>query len=221
MDSQSYFNNLDYVVIVIVLLSGLFALFRGFARELFSLAAWVGAYFVGTRFYEPVIPFVQRYIANERAAEWGAMACVFVGTLALLSILGFFIASLVKGRAMTSIDRGLGFIYGLARGVLVVSLVYLGCAMILWPDIDEATVAQQEEDSDHTPPEILMNAKTRPIMAASAKFLMTFAPKEMIDEQLKSIDARRKGMEQVLRNTQEMVPNLTESFDASNAENAP
>jgi membrane protein required for colicin V production len=198
METHSVLNNLDYIILFLILLSGLLALMRGFVREIFSLVAWAGAYIIGTKFYMPAVPLAHLYIKNERVAGWVAMAGIFVASLILLTIIGHFVCMLVRGRALTAIDRSLGFLYGLARGVLVVSLVYLGAVMILWPDID-APPAQQQEDKDRNPPpDLLVNAKTRPLMAASSKLLMKLVPKEMIDKQIKNVETQKQGLEQVL-----------------------
>jgi membrane protein required for colicin V production len=199
MEPHSVFNNLDYIVIGVVFLSAFLAMMRGFVRELFSLVAWVGAYFIGTKFYEPVIPWVHHFIKNDRVAEVAAMAFVFVVTLIVLSILGHLICGFIRGRALTAIDRSLGFLYGLLRGALVVSLIYLGAVMILWPDIDAPASEQQKDNDRNRPPDFLLEAKTRPALAFGAKELMVFVPKDMIDKELKDVEAQKKEAEKAAR----------------------
>jgi membrane protein required for colicin V production len=180
-ETVSVFNNFDYIVIGVVLLSALFALMRGFVRELFSLIAWVGAYFVGITFFKPALPFVHRYIKNDQVAEWAAMAVVFTIALIFLLLLGFFVSGFIKGRVLTTIDRSLGFLYGLARGALVISLVYLGATLIFWPDIDKEPYQRQANDKN-PPPEFLLEAKTRPLMAFGAKMLEPYLPEQLLNK---------------------------------------
>jgi len=190
MEPHSGLNSLDYIVIGIVLLSALLALMRGFMREIFSLIAWVGAYFAAVRFYPLAIPTLHHYIKSDQAAEWAAMAVVFIVALIFLMIAGGLICKLVRGRALTSIDRSLGFLYGLARGVLVVGLVYLGAVMVMWPDIDAPPVVQLQDKDRNLPPNILMEAKTRPALAYVADKLKIFVPKEMVDKKLKDAETQ-------------------------------
>jgi membrane protein required for colicin V production len=193
MEPQTVFNNFDYIVIGVVLLSALLALMRGFVRELFSLVAWVGAYFIAINFYEPAIPFAHRYVKSDQVAEWTAMGIVFVITLILFMIVGYFVCGLVKGKVLTTIDRSLGFLYGLARGALVICLVYMGATMLFWDDIDAPASKQQQENGEngenketkghYEPPEYLLKAKTRPLMSAGAELLKPLLPEELLDKE--------------------------------------
>ncbi len=209
MEPHSGFNNLDYIVVGIVLFSGLLALMRGFVREIFSLISWAGAYFAATKFYPLAIPFVHHYIKSDKAAEWGAMAAVFTVTLILLMIIGSIICSFVKGNTLTAIDRSLGFVFGLARGVLVVCIIYLVATMILWQDADKEPsppavtadgTAQQPEKSRAVPPDFVMQAKTRPLVARGASVLKTLLPEEMLAGTIKNaqsqVDALTKEKQQ-------------------------
>ncbi|MDE2030494.1 MAG: CvpA family protein [Alphaproteobacteria bacterium] len=207
MDPHSGFNTLDYVVIGIVLLSGFLALMRGFMREIFSLIAWTGAYFAAVKLYPFAVPFVHHYIKSGKVAAWASMAGVFVGAIILLTVAGALVAYLlIRGRALTSIDRSLGFLYGLLRGALVVSLLYLGASIVLWPGIDEPQQqqpAQQQagqpqtakQDDHDAPPALLMNAKTRPLLAYGARKLQVLIPKDMIGKTMEEYDARKQAAE--------------------------
>ncbi len=201
MESEAIFNNLDYIVVGIVLVSGVLAMMRGFVRELFSLIAWAGAYFIAIYFYEPAIPFAQRYVKNDQVAEWAAMGIVFAVTLIALMIVGHFVCGFVKGKVLTIIDRSLGFLYGLARGALVICLVYLGATMIFWPDIDAPAPAQHDDEDRDAPPEFLMTARTRPIMAFGADALKPLLPDELIDKEAakEKADERKLELEKTIR----------------------
>jgi len=217
MEPHTGFNNLDYIVIGIILLSGLLALARGFVREIFSLIAWAGASFAAFKFYPLLMPMAQHHIKNEKAAEWAATVGIFVVTLVVLMVIGSLVCGLIKGRALTSIDRSLGFVYGLARGVLVVSLVYLGVITFMWPDINEppkqsieTTMVQSPEsdNKDHsTPPELLLQAKTRPVLDYFAQTLKALVPKEMIDKTLKNAEEQKDATEKAAK--QHMLDNLS------------
>lgn len=193
MESHSLLNDLDYIVIGIILLSGLLAMMRGFVRELFSLLAWAGAYFAAIKFFGPVVPWTHHYIKNDTVAGYAAMGVVFLVALIVLAILGNLVCGLIKGRVLTNIDRLLGFLYGVARGGLVISLLYLAAVMIFWPDIDSSSVEQSMDTDRNPPPEMLTKATTRPLMAYGANMLKVLVPKDMIDKSLKDIDSPKEG----------------------------
>ena len=209
MEPHSGFTNLDYIVIGIVLFSGLLALMRGFVREIFSLIAWAGAYFAATKFYPLAMPFVHHYIKSDKAVEWASMAAVFTVTLIILVILGSIVCSFIKGNTLTAIDRSLGFVFGLARGVLVVCIIYLVATIVLWPDLDKVQSAkaatedeapQQQEKGHNAPPDFLVQAKTRPLVAYGANVLKALIPEKMLDGTLKNaqsqVDALTKDKQQ-------------------------
>ena len=208
MEPHSGLNNLDYIVLGIILASGLLALLRGFVRELFSLASWIGAYFAAVHYYGLLVPRMQHTIKNEKMANWAAMGATYFFALLLLTILGALIAHfLIRGRALTAVDRSLGFLYGVGRGLIVVGLVYLAAVMALWPDLDNppAMSASAELDSanpaarDHNePPEWLAHARTRPLLAFAAHRLEPLVPKSMIDKTLDDYTAQKKDAQKVL-----------------------
>ena len=118
-------NGLDLAVLAVIVISAIFAFARGFAREALSIAAWVGAaaitYFAFNRVYAAVAHFV----ATPLLADLIAAAGLFVISLIVLTILTSYVARFVQSSALSPIDRTLGLIFGLARGLVLVSLAYL------------------------------------------------------------------------------------------------
>src|SRR5580698_1016553 len=95
-------NVLDYSVLGIIVLSGLLALMRGFVREVFSLAAWAGAYFTAAKYYTLAEPWTHRYIKNQTGSTALAAVVVFVLALAILALAGYLLARLIRGKALTA-----------------------------------------------------------------------------------------------------------------------
>jgi membrane protein required for colicin V production len=118
-------NALDLAIIAVILLSAIFAFARGFVREALSIAAWVGAAAITLYGFNTVYGIVIRFVATPLLADLIAGAGLFVVSLILLTILTGFIARFVHSSALSPIDRTLGLIFGLARGVALVSLAYL------------------------------------------------------------------------------------------------
>lgn len=205
MEQASALNTLDYIVIFTILLSGLLALMRGFVREVLSLLTWAGAYFVAARYYYLAEPLVRSHLGDKghtAIASGAAGVLVFIGAFIVLSLLSFLLSSLIRGRALTAIDRSLGFIFGILRGGLVVSIVYLASISILYPDLDKPVSKpstallerpasapapeNEEKDTKQPAPDFLMKARTRPALAYGAQILKAFLPKDQIDKTAKS-----------------------------------
>lgn len=115
----------DYCIVGIIGVSGLIGLIRGLVREVFSLAAWGAAIWVGIRFSPQVAVYFEQSIPLPSARFAVAFGVLFVACLMISGVLGFLLAKLVEGTGLSGTDRLLGMIFGIGRGVLVVSVLIL------------------------------------------------------------------------------------------------
>lgn len=124
----------DIIAIVVVLLSALAALMRGFVREILGLASWLGAAIVAFLALPYVAPLVRPVIAGEALANGVAAVAVFLVALVALKMLSGMVVSAVEGSAVGPLDKALGLAFGVARGLFVVCAVYLAAAYLIKPD---------------------------------------------------------------------------------------
>ncbi len=117
---MDFITLLDGIVIVVVLLSALLAMYRGFIREVLSIAAWVAAAAAAYLLYKPFLPTVKQYIAQEYVALGVAVTIIFVVTLMVVSYITMKISDFVLDSAFGPLDRTFGFLFGAARGLLLV-----------------------------------------------------------------------------------------------------
>jgi membrane protein required for colicin V production len=157
-------NPADITVAVLVVLSGIFAMARGFVREVLSLASWVGAALVTLWGFGLARPYTRGFIANALLADIVTGAVLFIVSLIVFSMVGGGIASLVRGTGLNALDRSLGFVFGLVRGILLVAVMWLG---VVW-----AIPAGDQ-------PIWLRDARTRPLVEHLAEYLRGFAPPEL------------------------------------------
>lgn len=111
---------LDGVVIAVVVISALLAMFRGFVREVLSIAAWVAAAILAFFFYEDLVPFVSEYVSNRSIAVGLSAAAIFLVSLIVVSVITMKISDFVMDSPVGPIDRLLGLAFGVARGILLV-----------------------------------------------------------------------------------------------------
>lgn len=134
---------------IIILVSGLLASSRGLTRELFALAGWIVAALAG--FYaapalDPIIrelPVVGPFLARSCVLSVATAFVIIVAiVLLVLSIFTPMIANVVLESAFGSLDRFLGFLFGLARGVLLLAIAFLLYTNLSggesWPPLDTA-----------------------------------------------------------------------------------
>ena len=113
---------LDGIVIGFTLVSAMLAMVRGFSREILSIASWIAAAAAAFFFYPLVLPYVQPYIDNEQIAMVAAAGVVFVIALIIVTLITMKIADWIIDSRIGALDRTLGFLYGAARGILVVAV---------------------------------------------------------------------------------------------------
>jgi len=154
-------NPTDIAVIVILLLSALLAFARGLVREVLSVGAWVGAAFATLYLFPHVLPMVQQVVAKELVAKAVAGVGIFVVALILLSIVSHQLSKGVRGSALSAVDRSLGFVFGIARGAVIVCLAYLSVAWV-FPPTDQ--------------PRWLRDARTMPVIQSGADMLRNLVP---------------------------------------------
>lgn len=125
------FTIIDGVVGLFIVLSALLAYSRGLVREALAIAGWVVAGVVAFIFapqVEPLVkevPVVGEFIADScELSMIGAFAAVFAVALIVASLITPLFSSLVQRSALGGIDQGLGFIFGVARGVLLIAIAY-------------------------------------------------------------------------------------------------
>ncbi len=125
------FTVVDGVVAVIIVLSALLAYSRGIVREAMAIAGWVAAAFLAFLFAPQVQPLVKELpVVGEFLSDScelsiiAAFAAVFALALIIVSFFTPLFSSLVQRSALGGVDQGLGFLFGVARGVLLVAVAF-------------------------------------------------------------------------------------------------
>lgn len=116
---------LDGLVLVIVLISAALAMVRGFVREVLSIVSWVAAAVAAYAFYDDLLPYTKQYVSNEHIALAITIAAIFFVVLIIVSIITMKISDFVIDSRIGIVDRTLGFVFGAARGLLLVVVAML------------------------------------------------------------------------------------------------
>lgn len=134
----------DIAVLAVIGASVLLGLWRGVVSELLALAAWVAAFIAARQFGQAAGALFAPWIADAAVRTMAGMAAVFVGVLLVFALARFVIALLLRAVGLGLLDRFLGGVFGIARGVLVaVAAVLVGgmTALPKEPWWREATLA--------------------------------------------------------------------------------
>ncbi|MEM8569993.1 MAG: CvpA family protein [Pseudomonadota bacterium] len=132
------FTVVDAVVAAVIILSAVLAFSRGLLREVLSIAAWVIAAICGFIFAPAVEPLVRevpilRDIVGTTCelSMLAAFAVIFAIALVIVSVFTPLLAGAVQNSALGPVDQGLGFLFGVARGLLlaIIALVVYDTVM--------------------------------------------------------------------------------------------
>ena len=152
---------LDGILVGFTLVSAMLAMVRGLSREVLSIASWVAAAAAAYFFYPMVLPYAQRYIANDQIALAASAGAVFVVALIIVTLITMKIADLIIDSRIGALDRTLGFLFGLARGLLIVVVAFLFFTWLV---------------PDKQRPDWVTGAKSRVVLQGTGDWLMALLP---------------------------------------------
>src|ERR1700730_18594130 len=139
---------LDLVLLAVMLISGLLAMVRGFMREILSIAAW-GTAALGTLYaFGKLLPTAKTYFNNDTVAS-------------VVVVAGVFIRSLIVDSWICALYRTLGFLFGLARGLLIVVVAFMFFSWLV---------------PDKQRPDWVTGAKSRVVLQGTGDWLMSLLP---------------------------------------------
>jgi membrane protein required for colicin V production len=170
---------LDGILIAVMLVSAVLAMIRGFTREVFSIAAWVIAALATYMFWEDVLVYVQGYIDDRNVALGVTVIGIFFITLLVVSLITMRISDFILDSKVGPLDRTLGFIFGAARGLILVVIAVLFLNFFIAPERQ---------------PEWIAEAKSKPWLDNIGNDLMNTLPEDpeaQILERFRTDDAER------------------------------
>src|SRR4029077_17705038 len=115
---------LDIVLILVMLISGLLAMVRGFMREVLSITAWILAAVATLYSYGKLLPFAKQYFNSDIVAAIVVVGGVFLLTLLVVSVFTIRISDMVLDSRVGGVDRTLAFLFGLARGLIIFVIAF-------------------------------------------------------------------------------------------------
>ena len=163
----------DAVVLLLVLLSAGLAFSRGVTRELLAIGGWLAAALAAFYFaplVEPLIreiPVVGGFLRSScTLSALAAFVLMFALALVLIGIFTPILSNVIRDSALGPIDKGLGFIFGAARGLVLVAVLYMLYDLV-------APMEQRLADID--------NAQSVRLVSDTAELLRAAVPSEVPD----------------------------------------
>jgi membrane protein required for colicin V production len=118
---------LDYIILGVVLFSAVAGLIRGFLREICSLVTWVLAFWLAWRFGPLLEPYLGGALGSEPVRTWAARVPIFILVLMIGAAIGALLNHLVRVSLFSGLDRLLGFVLGVLRGLVILGVAAMIC----------------------------------------------------------------------------------------------
>jgi len=116
----------DVLIVIVLLCSTLIGLLRGFIREAVSLAFWIVAIWASWQFGGWVEPHLGGLLAYPKVAPWVARLIVLTLVLLFGWLVGMLLSYVTRSMGMGPVDRVMGLLFGLVRGIVLVGLLVIG-----------------------------------------------------------------------------------------------
>jgi membrane protein required for colicin V production len=171
---------LDLFLIAVMLISGLLAMVRGLIREVLSIAGWGAAPGAGLYAFTKLLPITKQYISNDYVAAGVTIGGAFFLTLIVVSIITVKISDTVLDSRIGALDRTLGFLFGLARGLIIVVVAFIF--------FDWLVPAKSQ-------PEMVRNARSRIVLQNTGEWLKGLLPEDPENTILKKLKKPKPGEE--------------------------
>ncbi len=159
-------NGLDLAVGIVLLISALLAFMRGFVHEVLSIAAWVGAVLASIYGAALAQPFARGIIPIAWAADAVSAVIIFLVVLFGLSMITHAMAKTIQASALNNLDRILGFVFGIARAMVILGVGFLLMNWLV--------------DTPEERPDWMKNAKTLPLIEMTAEGIVALIPDTLL-----------------------------------------
>jgi len=124
---------LDYAILGVLAVSVVWGIWRGFIREVISLAGWVLAFLAANAVAGPLGDALPTSISSPEVRVLVAFLVVFIFTLSIATVAGMLLSRLLKAAGLGGLDRTLGGLFGLARGVVILLALAIAAGLTMAP----------------------------------------------------------------------------------------
>lgn len=123
----------DYLVLVVLVCSIVISMLRGLVREILSLLSWIVSFVVANAYGEQLAALLPAMFVGTMTRLIVAFLALFVGVRLLMGLVSMALDAMIKSAGLSLADRGLGGLFGLARGLVLVLAGVLVCGMTAIP----------------------------------------------------------------------------------------
>lgn len=123
----------DYLVLFVLACSIIISTLRGLVREVLSLLGWIVALVIANAYGADLAQWLPDAIPGNAMRLIIGFLVLFIGVRLLMALLNMAVDGLIKASGLSVVDRGLGGLFGLARGLVIVLAAVMVCGMTAIP----------------------------------------------------------------------------------------
>lgn len=196
----------DIIIISLLFISAIIAFIRGFIKEVLTIFSLLGALGAAYVWGSNLMPLFEKWgvdiaggseekifglLSPTLFAAIGAHASIFLVLFIILTLLSIYIGKMVQDMGLGSVDRTLGFVFGLARGLLIIAILNIPVMHLM-----------DKKDQ----PSWLTQAKTIPFVNKTSQAILDMRGEAKEDDKTKSeLSTKTKEfMEQIDKQTEEL-----------------
>ena len=129
-------TSFDYSVLLIIGISIVVSMMRGAVREVLAIVGWLAAFYVAKTYATQLTPLLPADIPSDSLKILAAFVMLFLAVLLISSLLCIALSGVLKKIGLNWLNRGVGAVFGFARGLLIVCvLVFLAGLTSLPKDV--------------------------------------------------------------------------------------
>lgn len=155
----------DPIVIAVIVVSAIYATYRGFVSETLSIFAWAAAAFATLFFGPKIAPLARTFLSPPILGQLAGYALIFLAVLIPLSFISHRFSQSVQKSPVSTLDRALGTVFGVVRGLVLIGLAYIAFTSMV-------SVRDQ--------PPWLAEAKLLPVIQGSAEAMLSLVPDQHV-----------------------------------------
>ena len=166
------FNNLalnipDIIFLLIILISVIIGLFRGFAKEALALTGWFISGWLSIKYYEILATNLRNFITPQILADAISFGIIFLILILLSTLITQIVSKNIQNSLLSPIDKFMGMIFSIIRSVLILSIITIFLEKSIW--------------KEKNIPEWVINSHTYNLITLVNNFIVTLLPKNIFN----------------------------------------
>ena len=122
----------DLIVVATMVVSVLFALYRGLLRELLGITSWILAGFLALYSYQPLTTLLTNQVENVKVWTLTSSGLIALAVLIIMTLINARITHSLRKSSLSGLDRTLGVAFGIFRAALLIVLIWLFARQMAW-----------------------------------------------------------------------------------------